>query len=311
MSRGGRRAAKVVGMLCGLGLAALLLGDGVDTWDVRTHEVLVPVPRLPRGSEGLRIAVLSDLHVHPEQPEGFLAEAFARAQDWSPDIIVLPGDFVSLNRRYLEDEKELLAGLSAPLGVYACLGNHDWIGGRGPQVTKVLEEAGVRVLVDEAVALPGHPDCRLIGLDVHGPAGGDLDRALEGVGQDECKIMLAHTPDIVLAASQLAIDLVVSGHTHGGQVCLPLVGPLIVPSAFGPRFAAGLFNVDGTRLFVTRGVGSHAKTMRFRCAPEVALLTLTRSDRALPSGRWGVDLRTTVTEYRRFTNDLRHWVRRR
>lgn len=301
----------VVGMLCGLGLAVLLLGDGVDTWDVRTREVLVPVPRLPRGAEGLRIAVLSDLHVHPEQPEGFLAEAFAQAQASRPDLIMLPGDFVALNRRYLEDEAELLAGLSAPLGVYACLGNHDWVGGRGPHVMKVLEEAGVRVLADESVALPGHPDCRLIGLDVHGPTGGDLDKALAGVRDSDCKILLAHTPDTVPAASQLAIDLVVSGHTHGGQVCLPLVGPLIVPSAFGPRFAAGLFDVDGTRLFVTRGVGSHARTMRFRCAPEAAVLTLTRSDRALPAGRWGVDLRTTVTEYRRFTNDLRRWVRTR
>lgn len=310
MRRARRRAAQLLGVLCGLAVAAVLIGDGVDTWATRTERVLVPLPRLTPDLEGLRIAVLSDLHVDPGQPRWFVPDALARVRESKPDLIVLPGDFVSGDWRHLEGVRKQLAGLSAPLGVYACLGNHDWFMERGPHVRGILEQAGIRVLTDEAVPLPGHSGSWLIGLDVYGPGHGDLDDATAQRAEDDFAIVLSHTPDAVLAASRLGIDLVVSGHNHGGQVCLPFLGAPIVPSDLGPRFASGLFDVNGTRLFVTRGLGSHPDTMRFRCPPQVALLTLTGSNRSLPRGRWGVGMYGAAREFWLLCHDVRRLLRR-
>jgi len=278
------------GLLSAALVTLLILGDGLDTWDLRTVEVSVPVPNLPDALEGLRIAHISDLHIYDGQPEGYVGRAVDAVCAASPDMIVNTGDMVSFDWRDMEPSVRDLARLRAPRGVYACLGNHDRHYGRGPHITRLLGEAGMRVLADEAVEVPGCPGAWLVGLDMYGPNRVDFEKALSGVPDGAFRVLLAHSPDVAPPAAELGIDLMLSGHTHGGQVCLPIIGPPVVPSSYGPRYASGLLGVEGMRLFVTRGVGSDANACRFRCPPEVAVLTLTRSDAAVSQGHIGVNL---------------------
>jgi uncharacterized protein len=280
----------------------LVCAHGESTWDLGLSRLQVPLPRLPAALDGLRIAHLSDLHCGRDVPAEFISRALAMATATRADLIVLTGDFVSYDWRNLLRVQDGLRALRAPLGVFACLGNHDNSRGRAPHVTGILQDCGVRVLCNEAVPLDDAASAWLVGLGDPTTDQHDFDAALRDVPEGVCKVMLAHGPDIVDAAADLALDLSLVGHTHGGQVNLPFIGPPVVPTRYGPRFAAGLFSVRGSRLFVTRGVGIVPPVGRYRCPPEVALLTLRRADWGLSSGAPGLDLRPLI----RATRDLIH-----
>jgi len=137
----------------------------------------------------------------------------------------------------------------------------------------------------------------------------DLDKALAEVPDEAVSILLSHTPDIIEPATAAGVDLMVAGHTHGGQIVLPFIGPPVVPSKFGAKYAWGLFNHSGTRLAVTRGVGMITPRIRFRCRPEVVLLTLRRDDRKLSTGGPEHDMRPQVRQMRNGVRTLRRLTR--
>ena len=232
------------------------------------------VPRWPRDLSGLRIALLSDLHVgslHWELPQ--IAELVQRTNAEQPDLILLAGDYFHTPRVAIEPIAEELGKLSAPLGVVAVLGNHDWWND-GPRTRAALEANGVRVLDDEALRIdtPRGSFC-LLGLRdqyvrKRTPAQ-ELDLALPGLPL----LVLVHEPDVFADLDQRAL-LTMAGHTHGGQVDLPLLGRRVVPSRYGARYAAGEVIENGRMLFVTTGVGTSIIPVRFRVPPEIALLTL-------------------------------------
>jgi len=140
-----------------------------------------------------------------------------------------------------------------------------------------LREAGVPALVNQSIALKrGGDTIYLAGLNDPFTGAADFSRAFEGIPQGACVILMSHTPDIIDEAQARGAALVVAGHTHGGQVCLPFLGALIARSEYGRRYAHGLFYRDRTALLVTRGVGEIAPYVRFNCPREIAELTLRR-----------------------------------
>jgi predicted MPP superfamily phosphohydrolase len=165
----------------------------------------------------------------------------------------------------------ILRGFKAPLGVYALLGNHDhWAG--APAVRKVLERDGIRVLQNEVVYLKRKgKTLALMGVDDLWEGKKDVTALLEARG--DAKILLAHQPDHFYLAKKLGAHLQVSGHCHGGQICFPLIGPLVVPTIQGRKFAGGFLREKGTTLFIHRGIGGFPP-LRTLCRPQVVKLVL-------------------------------------
>ena len=248
------------------GLLARL--DDAARLEITQHEWRLP--RLPAQFDGLSVVQVSDLHYAPHLAEA-LERIFYEIERLQPDLIALTGDFVTR----LHDLPGLagpLARLRAPLGAYAVTGNHDWWTDVA-EVERVLGEGGVRLLRNEYVALR-RDDAALYlsGVDDLWSPTHDLARALDGIPRDGFVLLLAHNPDEIYQVPPERVDLILSGHTHGGQVTLPLIGPLVVPCR-SAQFAHGLHRARGALLYINRGLGAGAP-FRFRCKPEVTHITL-------------------------------------
>ena len=252
------------------------------------ERVSLRLPRLPEAFSGLTVAVVSDLHA------GFLwrrAPAVRRVVDrvnaLGADLICLLGDLVH-RRRHTSTYLPLLGELSAPLGVYACLGNHErgrmWYSRhrlpvRSPSTQDWRRWYGahdLRLLVNEALPLERDGDrLWLVGVDDPYSRHHDLAAALREVPAGDCALGLAHSPDLLDDPAVGELDLLLAGHTHGGQVHLPGVGPVFASCRHPRRRAAGLVRENGTLLYVTRGVGE-GLPFRLGCPRELTLLTLNR-----------------------------------
>jgi uncharacterized protein len=244
--------------------------------NVRLTRTTLELPAWPAELDGLRVAVISDLHTGaPHVPVEKVERVVARVGEEAPDLIALLGDYadprvMGASPVRPEDVAGALGRLEAPLGVLAVLGNHDWAEG-GREMAAALRTAGVVVLENDATEAGR-------GLWVAGVADArtrrvDLAVALSGVPSDAPLLLLSHDPD-VFPRVPARVALTLSGHTHGAQVDLPLVRERVTPSRFGARYAGGVFEEDGRLLFVSRGVGTSGLPVRFLAPPEVALLTL-------------------------------------
>jgi predicted MPP superfamily phosphohydrolase len=192
------------------------------------------------------------------------------------DLVVFTGDLTGEERR-LERAADALATLTAPDGVLAVRGNHDnWVSPR--RVPEALRARGIRPLVNEHVVL-AREGATLVIAGADNPAYADRDdlaAALEGVGEEQIVILLCHAPEIILRPLAARAALILSGHTHGGQIVLPLVGPLYVASKLGRRWAAGLHRLEHGWLYINRGLGEIFPPLRLLCPPEIAVITLRR-----------------------------------
>lgn len=248
---------------------------------VVTRETRLPIARWPAALGTLRIVAISDLHTGaPHVTVGKVADVVARVNAAHPDLVVLLGDYVIhgvLGGHFVEPERTAAAlrGLAAPLGVFAVLGNHDWWYD-GDRVGRALADADIRVLEDSAVRLDarGGP-LWLAGVSDLYTRPADVGRALAAVPGDAPVIVLTHNPDVFVHVPARVL-LTLAGHTHGGQVNLPILGRLIVPSQFGERFAIGHVHEDGRDLFVTPGIGTSIVPVRFGVPPEISVLTVGR-----------------------------------
>jgi uncharacterized protein len=230
------------------------------------------VSGLPPQHEGLRVGLITDLHHSDYTSQADIARAVDLVVAQRPDLIVLGGDYVSFaERRYMEPCAEALAPLSAPHGVFAIMGNHD----DDRQMPAALEQRGFEVLRDERTTIViNHAPLDLAGIRFWTRQPAEIARVL--AGSRATTILLAHDPRRFAQAAALAVPAVLSGHTHGGQVVLPLVG---APAARRFPLLAGTAERDGTTIFVSRGVGTVYVPIRVNCPPEVALLVLRARDR--------------------------------
>lgn len=244
--------------------------------DVRLVEHALPL--LPTGRERppLRVAFLSDLHLGPTTPRATLDRAFDLVSARSPDVVLLGGDYVFLDAtRARADELEArVAALRAPVKL-AVLGNHDLWTAHG-RLERALARAGARVLVNQAARLPPpYDDVAVLGLDDPWTGAPDAAPGLAACAGARLTIALCHSPDGLAFARAPAVELLFAGHTHGGQIALPGPRPIVLPPGpFSRRLPFGLFRVDGTWVFVSRGVGATELPVRAHAPPDVALVTL-------------------------------------
>ncbi|MDW8366078.1 MAG: metallophosphoesterase [Abditibacteriales bacterium] len=242
---------------------------------VQVTRLEVYLKRLPPAFDGFKILHLTDLHTQRwGWRERFVTDWVARQ---SADIVAVTGD-VMVYPFQGADVTRLMVSLNHRLPVWFVLGNHDVR--ENPHLPDLLQEwraQGIRILRNSHERLERNGAAiYLIGVDDPHLWMDDLKKALRGVPADACKILLAHSADIWEEAVRSGVDLILSGHTHGGQVRLPLLGALIANTRKIPRaYAAGLFDLtDHTQLFVNRGLGHSTLPLRFLCRPQVAIVTL-------------------------------------
>jgi predicted MPP superfamily phosphohydrolase len=267
----GRRAVLRVLTAAGIGV---ITGGAAHGFLYERHRIGVtratlPVSGLPRALDGLRVVMLTDLHLSPTVPREDLDVAVRLAMAERPDLIVLGGDYISFqDRRYAEPCAEVLAPLSAPHGIYAVLGNHD----DDTEMPRALERRGVEVLKDARTSATIRGErLDFIGIRFWTRATVDLARLLKGAGSTS--ILLAHDPRRLQQAAALNIPLMLSGHTHGGQIVLPGIGAIAAKKF---PVAEGSARRENTTVFVSRGIGTVYVPCRINCPPEVAVLTLQR-----------------------------------
>lgn len=247
-----------------------------------SHQRIV-IPKLPREFHGFRIAQLSDIHHSPFLSEAEIAAAVRQANELRADLIALTGDYVSHSPDYIAGCARALGQLRAPLGVFAVLGNHDhWTDGTA--VATAFTEKGIRVLDNENLRIERDAAyIRLVGIDDLTVGRDDLQKALADTAPEETRVLLSHNPRIIREAARAGIELVLSGHTHGGQINWRLLTGredrkvrrwLQRPSR---RFMRGHTQLGGTQLYVNRGLGTVVVPLRYGCPPEITLLELVQA----------------------------------
>lgn len=238
-------------------------------------QVAVPLPTLPAEFDGVRVALISDLHVGPSRGGAFTQRVVDAVNAERPDLILIAGDLVDGTVEMVGPDLEPLAGLSAPLGVFGVSGNHEFYAGDGGDWLDLWDRLGIRTLRNDRVELTrGDAQIDLAGIHDHSapaPFEPDLAAALSGGAADTFTLLLAHEPRQAEQASDLGVDLQVSGHTHGGQMWpINLLVPLQQP------VLEGLGNVGDTAVYTTRGAGAWGPPMRVGASPEITILTLTQ-----------------------------------
>jgi len=263
-------------------LLIAVLALGLDAFwlepsSIRAVEHEIVLDRADAGDIGtIRIAVIGDLHAGSLYIDlAKVRRVVALANDAKPDLILLAGDYVHATyiggTLPIEKTAPLLKGLHAPLGVYAVIGNHDrWE--NASHVAAVLEREGIPVLENRSIAIRrGARTLYLAGIGDFYTHASRPERALADVPQGRAALCFTHSPDVFPRLSQTCL-LTIAAHTHGGQVALPLLGRLIVPSRYGQRYASGLVHEDGKYLFVSTGIGTSIIPVRFGVPPEVSVL---------------------------------------
>jgi uncharacterized protein len=233
--------------------------------------------RLPAAFDGLRIVQLTDIHHSVYIPIETVQDVVRTANRLHPDLLALTGDFVTLSPSYIWPVARALGKLRARFGVFAVLGNHDFQVDAN-EVTRALHAQHIRVLRNTHHALRSRGSTVwLAGVDDLWWNADDFDAALASIPAREAKILLCHNPIGIRQAVEHGVDLVLSGHTHGGQVRLPLVGSVRGRSKLGERFVEGWNRLDGTQIYVSRGIGQSVVPLRVNCPPEITCLTLRRT----------------------------------
>jgi predicted MPP superfamily phosphohydrolase len=238
--------------------------------------------RWPESMRGFRIAVLSDFHYDATFSEHPLRAAIPIVNDLRPDLVALTGDFVSLQIFHGDDEKaahdaepcaDLLRQISAPHGIWAVLGNHDFF--TDPRVVAdALRGHGIGVLENQSVPIEANGGVfRLGGVNDVLSGTADLESTFRGQNPGEPAILLAHEPDYADYVARYDVDLQLSGHSHGGQVRLPFLPPLYLP-AMGRKYVQGQFKIGGLTLYTNAGLGTVALPVRLNCPPEITLIRL-------------------------------------
>ncbi|MFQ5611736.1 MAG: metallophosphoesterase [Anaerolineae bacterium] len=273
-----RKFLKAFGQVAlGYGLAAVggyEYSARIETTWLQVERVTVPLKGLRSGLEGFKIVHLSDIHLHPFIQIDLVREAVDIANGLQPDLVVLTGDYVLERAGSIFELAPALARLNARYGVFAALGNHDlWTD--ASLVQAGLVEAGLPVLRNSGLALGvGQEQLYLAGLDDAWSGRPDLPAALAGLPPDAPAILLVHEPDFADEFSRDGrVALQLSGHSHGGQVRLPLIGAPVLPM-YGRKYDMGLYRVNNMWLYTNRGLGMVGPPLRFNCRPEITELTL-------------------------------------
>lgn len=246
-------------------------GSFVEPKRLVVNEQFVELPE--SSGHLLRAVVISDIHVGPYKDSSWVEKVVTNVNELEPDVVFIIGDFIFSKS---EQSKMLgpLKNLSAKYGVFAVTGNHDYIGLESEKIVAALNKLGVRVLENESLRLFKDRSLVLSGVSDIWFEGNPYE-ALKGVLEKDQVVLLSHNPDIVYSSVINKADLVISAHTHGGQVRLPWIGPISpLPTQLGRKYDKGLFSFKDIPLFITSGVSETGSRARLFNPPEIVLLNI-------------------------------------
>ncbi|MEH7117019.1 metallophosphoesterase [Neobacillus vireti] len=267
----------------GLSSGGYLYANRIEPSLLEITELDIIHPLIPKSFEGIRMIQFSDTHLGFQYNLSQFKKLVTKINALKPDIILFTGDLVDEPNRYsrVNDLAPILHSLQAPLGKYCIFGNHDH-GGYGSEIYRnLMESTNFHVLLNQSanITLENGSSFSLIGIDDAMLGNPDLPLALKNVPNNHFKLLLSHAPDLAESAAQYPIHWQLSGHSHGGQVKLPLVGALITPP-FAQRYPEGLYSMQGKyplTLYVNRGIGTTRLPFRFMAKPELTIFTLKSS----------------------------------
>lgn len=268
-----------------LGPLALLLAIvavGIAAWArcvapfrTRVTHAMIQLPRSHKHLDGVTMAFVTDTHVGPNYPATALDTTIRILRRAQPDIVLFGGDYISESPRYLKDVREPVAAMAATgrIGAWGVMGNHD-IANIRERVLEELRDTGITFLRNEAREIDtGRGSFWLVGVDEILLGHADLDQAFSGVPADALIVALWHNADRAERMEPYGPLLMLSGHSHGGQIRLPGIGPIAAPK-LGKRYSSGRYEIGTMTLFVSNGIGVYRPPVRFNCPPEVVLVRL-------------------------------------
>ena len=236
--------------------------------------ISITLPGLPAAFRGFRIVQLSDIHYGPALGSERLNGIIASVNALSPDLIVLTGDYADSKKKYIQPCLSRLTFLQAKFGKYGVLGNHDHWADAG-LTREHFKKAKIEDLTNRHLVLEKEGSkLYLAGVDDLWEGEQDLKRALRGVPDKGVRILLSHNPDYAETMQGGRVDLMLSGHTHGGQVYLPVFGAPLLPSRFGQKYRAGLIRAEKVTVYVSKGIGTIYPHVRLFCSPEIPTFVL-------------------------------------
>lgn len=243
--------------------------------DYKIEKVKIKIRNLPDEIRGLTIGLISDIHSGIFMTEEDMFEYMQALNSLKPDLILLPGDFITSDPEEIYPFINVFKNLKAKYGIFATLGNHEFFGRQPQKIAKIIEENGIRVLRNESekVEINGE-EIFIVGIDDL-RYGADLDKAIRNVNKEKIKILLSHKPYDFPRFARNQIQLTVSGHTHGGQIVFARIDDTyIAPASIVSKFVAGHYKIGDSHLYVTRGVGVVGLPLRLNCPPEITQIIL-------------------------------------
>jgi len=251
-----------------------LIYDRILLAQLTLSEAEIELPDLPPAFDGLRLLLITDVHAGPFVSRRALVRIFRRLMQLKPDLILLGGDLTTCRVHEYAANLEAFDVLHAPLGVFAVMGNHDYYNKRPETLLRSIEASGIPVLQNRSVELRRNgQSLSLAGVDDLLLGRPDLDAALAGTRPPV--VLLSHNPDLFFDAARADVALMLSGHTHAGQVRLRGFPVLVRQSRY--RLDEGRFRTGNTELVVSRGLGAVGVPLRAACPPEAVLLRLRRA----------------------------------
>ena len=233
-------------------------------------------PDLPTKFDGFRILHLSDIHA--DGLSGLAESINHKLKDIEVDLCVLTGDYrfevYGPCHNVYYNLEQIISNIKSHNGIIGILGNHDFI-----EEADAMEKMGVKMLINDALEV--HKDGQSIWIagvdDPHYYGCDDLNQALLAIPSKAFKVLLVHTPEIIPEAEEAGVHLYLCGHTHGGQICLPFIGPLLTNANCSRKFTRGVWQSGAMQGYTSAGVGSSGVPVRFNCPPEITIIELRRS----------------------------------
>ena len=278
---GRRQALNSIGnVLMATPFAVVGYGALVQRDDFRIREVDVPIPGLPDDLDGLRVLHLSDIHLSPFLSERELARVIDMSNETRPRLAVVTGDLISSHSDPLDACIRQIARLKSEAGIFGCLGNHEVYARAQNLTTQLGARAGVRFLRQEAQPLRfGNATLNLAGVDFQ--SHNEKDHYLRGAGRlvvpSAVNVLLSHNPDVFPVAANQGYNLLLAGHTHGGQVNVEILDQSITPARFFTPYVYGMYRYGAAAAYVTRGIGTIGIPARIGAPPEISVLRLRKA----------------------------------
>jgi predicted MPP superfamily phosphohydrolase len=270
-----------VPVLAVLVLAAVVLGYGLlGAHRIEVKPYTITSPEIPAEFDGTRIILLTDIHRTWFFSQDRVRSLVERVNALKPDLVLLGGDYVFAETEYAASCFEELAGLQAPLGSYAVLGNHDYgehdSDGEDPTpVVEAIQEADITLLDNQGVWIEqAGAQIRLGGVSDYSMGWPQLGPVIEGTNADDFVILVSHNPDYAEELPPGAVDLTLSGHTHGGQITFFGLWAPFVPSDYGQKYRTGLVATENTTVIVSNGIGTIFPPIRFFAPAQIVEITL-------------------------------------